>query len=103
MNPFLGENIRWRKTTKNKHHRWTGLMTVLCMGAGFIPRATSSDSQQINWDDLVSVDAPRVRVRLLADQRAVRIEGDNVKIAGKWSAPVNNLSFHLVGNKAIWI
>lgn len=79
------------------------LFSFICLGAGAIPSSMSTESSSLDWDDVVALDAPKVKVRVVSDRALVRIESDNLKVEGRWTRPNSDISFHRVGNRAIWI
>ncbi len=73
------------------------------LGAGFVPNFTSTETSKIDWDDVVAVDLPKVRVRLAGKKRSVTIEGENIKVQNEWAGLLGPITYHKLGARVLWI
>jgi len=80
-----------------------GVMFIVCLGAGFAPHATSLETSAVDWEEMASVDTPKVKVRVLSGLPAVHLEGSNIKVDGRWTVLNEPISYHKEGRKALWI
>ena len=78
-------------------------LTIIAFAVGVVPGATSRENATVDWKDVVEANSPKVRIRVLSNKSVVRIESANLKVDGHWTAPNSNISYHRIGQTALWI